>query len=159
MLGTGRGLCAAGQVVARHAGLKDGLGLPSGHHHMGAAMPNLSSSSACFFCFYSLINKAWCQANTRLLVRWCQAAAPSCGEQVVDAVARGSDVHLFLAFKMQARTRAVHGAETPELRAADLALASAYRARYGSVSVPLMRSLAQVCSGYALRIRYTVMQI
>ncbi len=48
---------------------------------------------------------------------------------VVESVARGSDLHVLLAVKHAAKARLVHGGESAECRAADLAMGQAHVAR------------------------------
>lgn len=48
---------------------------------------------------------------------------------VVESAARGSDLHVLLAVKHAAKARLVHGGESAECRAADLAMGQAHVAR------------------------------
>ena len=52
--------------------------------------------------------------------------------EVVGSVARGSDLHLLLAVKHAARARQLHGGDSQECRAADLAMGQAHLARWGA---------------------------
>eukprot|EP00798_Chlamydomonas_sp_ICE-L_P026296 gene26296-17388_t len=78
--------------------------------------------------------------------------------KILDTVARGSDTHLFVASKVQARSRAVFGTTSYEARTADLALALGYKVRYGPVDRTTMRALSKarakltVGSSMAMRI-------
>lgn len=62
----------------------------------------------------------------------------------VDAVARGSDMHLVLAVRYLAKATAKHGADSILGREAGLLCYQAHVARYGALSSDLARRMVQV---------------
>jgi hypothetical protein len=67
--------------------------------------------------------------------------ALECNLQVVDAVARGSEVHIVLALKHMDAVRQLHGGESDEVRLAEGLCSRAHAARYGVLPQQLLAAL------------------
>jgi hypothetical protein len=67
--------------------------------------------------------------------------ALECNLQVVDAVARGSEVHIVLALKHMDAVRQLHGGESDEVRLAEGLCSRAHAARYGVLPQRLLAAL------------------
>jgi hypothetical protein len=75
----------------------------------------------------------------QLLALYVDALA--CNLQVVDAVARGSEVHIVLALKHMDAARQLHGGESDEVRLAEGLCSRAHAARYGVLPQRLLAAL------------------
>ncbi|WIA19988.1 hypothetical protein OEZ85_005861 [Tetradesmus obliquus] len=64
-----------------------------------------------------------------------------CNLQVLDAVARGSEVHIVLALKHMDAVRQLHGAESDAVRLAEGLCSRAHAARYGVLPQRLLAAL------------------
>jgi hypothetical protein len=137
-LSSGR-MAAAGAAAAARLSLTRGSRKRQGSGQgrgLGAWVSNLGSGWGLGF---GAEDDAGPVTKRRLLALYVDAL--ECNLQVVDAVARGSEVHIVLALKHMDAVRQLHGADSDEVRLAEGLCSRAHAARYGVLPQRLLAAL------------------